>query len=458
MIFVLIIVLTGACRDDDLFEDLEIEIEPEGDTIAIETPDWQETTHGNNIDPDYSIVFDQDNVLRFDIQIESDKWALMQSDLSSHLGAAPNQPSPADRYYTPIWVPCSFKFNGREWYKVGIRYKGNSSLKFAFKSGSGKFSFKLDFDEFEDIYPAIDDQRFYGFKQLNLNNNFSDASLMHEKVASDLFRSFGLTSAHTAFCVIYLDHGNGPEYLGVYTLVEEVDDTVLKDQFGNEDGNLYKPEGKAATFSYGTFKPLEMGKKNNEEENDFSDVRALYDIINSNIRAADLNQWKSNLAMAFNVDVFIKWLASNIVIQNWDTYGKMHHNYYLYNNPFSGKLTWIPWDNNEALYEGKQGGALSISLKEVNNDWPLIRYLIDIPEYQDDYMVYLQQFIDEVFIPDEMIAVYSKHFEMIKGYAYLEQENFTYTESDIDFDQAVNDLKNHVQKRNDSVQQYLEGL
>ena len=170
---------------------------------------------------------------------------------------------------------------------------------------------------------------------------------------------------------------------------------MLKDQFGSEDGNLYKPEGKAATFAMGTFNIYEMEKKNNKEKADYSDVIALYNRMNSSLRTTDSEQWKSDLNTLFNVDVFMKWLASNIIMQNWDTYGIMHHNYYLYNNPANGKLSWIPWDNNEALYEGKRGGALSISLNEVTNNWPLIRYLLDIPEYREDYKLYLQQFIDD---------------------------------------------------------------
>ena len=38
----------------------------------------------------------------------------------------------------------------------------------------------------------------------------------------------------------------------------------------------------------------------------------------------------------------------------------MTHNYFLYNDPDTGKLNWIPWDNNEALLNGKQGGASSL--------------------------------------------------------------------------------------------------
>ena len=44
------------------------------------------------------------------------------------------------------------------------------------RQGILKLPFKLDFDEFEDDYPQIDNQRFYGFKKLSLKNNYDDQS------------------------------------------------------------------------------------------------------------------------------------------------------------------------------------------------------------------------------------------------------------------------------------------
>ncbi len=54
---------------------------------------------------------------------------------------------------------------------------------------------------------------------------------MHERVAADIFREAGIPSAHTAFYAVYLDYGTGPVYLGVYTGVEMIDDTVIETQF-----------------------------------------------------------------------------------------------------------------------------------------------------------------------------------------------------------------------------------
>ncbi|BAX81576.1 CotH kinase family protein [Labilibaculum antarcticum] len=453
----LLIGITFACRDDEAIEETT-ETSEEEVIVDTETyPDWTDATHSKSAELDYATVFNQNEVLRFDIKIDSDDWSDMQSDLSSNLGGnsgRPGQVTTSD--FDPIWVPCSFNFNDTEWYHVGVRYKGNSSLSSAYQSGNKKLSFKLDFDEFEDDYPSLKNQRFYGFKQLNLNNNFDDLSLMREKVGADLFREFGLASSQTTFCVIYVDNGSGSQYYGVYTLVEEVDDTVIDTQFTDGSGNLYKPDGDAASFASGSFDESEMEKKTNEDEADYTDVKSLYTIINSSDRTSDIAQWKSNLENIFNVDGFLKWLAANTVIQNWDTYGNMTHNYYLYNDLNTNKLTWIPWDNNEAFQAGKLQGALSFSLNEVSSSWPLISYLIDDEEYKQIYDDYLLQFVNEVFIPSELSDTYTTYYNLIKDYAYAEESGYSFLGSNSSFDSAVETLKSHAQERKDAVTSYLK--
>lgn len=480
------------------------------DGVAKETENklvnWEENTHSDSVEPDYETVFNQSEVLEFNIEIDRDDWAAMQEDLEaniepqkmegerprpdgeageatldnipqgerpmmpeSQVGEVPldhrpeeNKQTPAigqlddisaDSDYDPIWVESSITFDDATWDHVGIRFKGNSSLKSSVSSGSDKLSFKLDFDEFEDDYPEINNQRFYGFKQLNLNNNYADGSLMREKISSDLFGDFGLASAKTSFCIVNVDYGEGSQFLGVYTLVEEMDDTGIENQFGDDSGNLYKPDGTAASFASGTYNNDEMGKKNNDTEEDYSDVKALYDVINSEERERDIEGWKSNLEGIFNVDGFLKWLAANTVMQNWDTYGNMTHNYYLYHNPETNKLEWIPWDNNEALQDGKGNrGALSLGLDEVTDQWPLIYYLINDSEYKAVYDNYLKQFTEEVFTEEKMIESYNNYFDIIKDYAYQEEEA---SQSRQSFDSSVEEIKVHVVKRNEAVASYL---
>lgn len=452
------IVFMTSCRN----ETLEVEISPIEDVgdpeENVNYSDWSEETHGDSIAPNYSVVFNQDEVIRIDIEISSTNWAIMQSDLASNLGSSGGFPGGGNNTSTsdfdPIWVEGSIKHNSIEWYSVGVRFKGNSSLQSAYQSGNNKLSFKLDFDEFEDEHTDLKNQRFYGFKQLNLNNNYNDQSLMREKTSADLFRSFGLISAQTSFCELYVDHGSGSQYYGLYTIVEEVDDTVLDSQVDDSSGNLYKPDGDAAAFYQGSYDESEMNKKSNEEAADYSDVLSLYSIINSSTRTSNNSEWREELESVLDVDTFLKWLAANTVIQNWDTYGNMTHNYYLYN--YNGKLTWVPWDNNESLQsETGNRSALSLSMSEVGSSWPLIDNIIDDSEYREIYDNYVESFTNTIFTTDIMTETYNTHYNLIKEYAYAEESGYSYISSDASFESAVSTLKSHVSSRASAVESYL---
>ncbi len=351
-----------------------------------------------------------------------------------------------------MWVPCTINFNDKDWYEVGVRFKGNSSLSSTYSSGNKKLSLKLDFDQFEDDNPSLKNQRFYGFKQLNLNNNYNDLALMRDKVAADLFRSFGLAAAHSAFYTVYIND----EYYGVYTLLEEVDNTVIKTQFSDGSGNLYKPEGDASTFKSGSYDTSELYLKTNTSEPDYSDAQALYDVINSAERTSNPSAWQEDLENVFDVDAFLKWLAANAVIQNWDTYGMMTHNYYIYN--YMGRLTWIPWDNNEAFKSGT-GNRSSIEIDKmgsVSSSWPLISYIYGVAEYEAQYKTYLKEFVDEHFVTAQMQALYDEYYNLLKSYAEAEVSGKSFFNNPAsEFSSAVSTLKSHVQSRTTTVNNFV---
>lgn len=355
----------------------------------------------------------------------------------------------------PVMVEADVFYEWQQWYKIGIRYKGNSSLMSTRSSGNGKLSFKLDFDEYEDEYPWIKNQRFFGFKKLSLKNNFSDASIIREKVASDIFADAGLAVSHTALYEVYVDYGEGPVYFGVYTLVEEVDDTVIKTQF-SDDGNLYKPDGAAASFAEGSYNEDQYVKKNNESKSDYSDVAALLEAVNDDRRITDPVTWRANLDAIFDTDVFLHYLAINTTIQNRDTYGSMTHNYFLYNDPDTGKLTWIPRDNNESLQAGKRGDTSLNFASITGGEWPLIEYLYADDVYRAIYEQYLQETIDGPFAVETMQAKYDYYADLVEPYALAEQQWYSFLNGDNAFAAAISSLKQHVVDRVAAVQAYLD--
>jgi hypothetical protein len=440
---------TDAGIDSPVFDDVGDDIGGDEPEVDRENETWTAESHENGIDPDYDTVFPDDEVLRLDIMISADDWAAMQADLDANMGSTGGGPGggrpggggpggSADLDFTPIWAEATLEFEGNVWNHVGIRFKGNSSLNSAHSDGS-KYPLKLDFDEWEDLFPSVDNQRFFGFKQLNLSSNFNDLSFMREKVASDLFRDFGVPAAHAAFCEVYLDIGNGPEFAGVYTLVEEVDDTVYENQFVSNEGNLYKPDGDAATFAQGTWDTDELDLKTNEDIADYSDVTAFFDVLHDPSRTTDEEAWMSALEAVFNVDHFLRYLAVNQVVQNWDTYGMMTHNYFLYQD--EGALHWVPWDNNESLTEDRRS-PLSLSLSEVSDEWPIIRYIIDVEFYEVRYVELMREFVEFHFNATDMATLYDAHETTLSDVALMENRRFS---------DAVDDLRDHAASREAAV-------
>ena len=247
----------------------------------------------------------------------------------------------------PMYVPVTVSYNGGTWTNVAMRYKGNSSLTTAIATSNGKVPFRLDFNRFAKADPRTAGQRFHGFEEMTFSSNFADDSQLREVLGNEIFRDRGVPAPRSAFYRIYVDAGAGPVYWGLYTMVEDPGDGAMLDsQLGGRSANLYKPDGPGADFT--KFDKEGFSKKTNEDEANFADVEAAI----AALQAPRDNpvEWRLKLESVFDVDHFLRWLAVNTAIDNWDTYGAMAHNYYLYGDPRQkGRLQWIPWDNNMAF-------------------------------------------------------------------------------------------------------------
>ncbi len=455
LIGVLILVGLSACRPDPI------------DNVGGSNPDWTEASHGN-VAPNYSMVFPQDQVNELEITIGADQWSAIRNNMKSLFGydfGAGGMGGPPGAFPTtePDYVQTTVKFKGKTWQHVGFRLKGNSTLTSAWRSGIYKLPFRLDFDKFEDVQPSVKNQKFYGFKELSFSPGVKDNSLIREKLGSDIFRMAGIPSAQSAFYKVYIDFGAGMKYCGIYCGLELPDDKMIIQQLGEDAGNLYKPESKLATFVQ-----TEFEKKNNELAGDFGDVSGLVKALQSTKRSSDVAAWRSGLEAVFNVDHFAKYLAINNSIVNWDTYGVMAHNYYLYNHSTKG-LLWIPWDNNESFSKspgitGTTGGptgpgnAISLTMNEVGTGWPLINYIANDAVYFEKYKSHMRDFKNGIFTESTIGAMIDKYYDLITPFVVGtdgEQPKYTHLSSASAFTAERSALKTHVSNRIALINQFL---
>lgn len=465
----------------------------------------------------YTIVFPQKKVNILEISMAKSQWDSIRTDMKDKFGndfgkssfpgmgkMPPNgmPPIPPPNFADggsmmnfgkgePNYFSVSVKFKGKVYPKVGFRLKGNSSLMQTWGKGIYKLPFRLDFNEFEKDKKK---NKLYGFEKLSFSPAMSDKSLIREKVTSDILREAGIPASQTAFYRIYIDFGEGKKYCGIYTLVEVIEDTMIKAQFGEQSGNIYKPES-----NFTKFKKEQFEKKNNKKQADWSDIEAFIKILNDSSRIKKPIEWRTNLENTFNIDHFIKWLAINNTIVNWDTYGALPHNYYLYHSP-TQKLTWIPWDHDLSLgvkmemptgfprggsppetfnqpdglkladgfkppagfgppMGGAMGRGVSLSLKEVGKNWPLIRYIAEDEFYYAKYKQYVKNFTKNVFTSAKMNQLFEQNHQLIAPFVIgkiKEEKPYSHLKNSEDFIKELDILKQHVMMRNEAVNAFLK--
>ena len=269
-------------------------------------------------------LFAEGVVNEINIEISEEDWA----DLVEN---------PLEETYYAVDVTI----NGETLSNVGLRTKGNNTLTSVASSDSDRYSFKIDFDYFND------GENYYGLKKLNLNNNYGDASYMREYICYRIMGEMGILVPATSYTHITI---NGEEW-GLYLAVEPIDEVFLERTFGDSAGDLYKPDGTGADLVYRGDDMSEypgLVLKTNEETSDGSAILDLMKALESGEGLEDV----------LDVDEVLRYLAANVALANYDSYlGNTTHNYYLYEQ--DGRFTIVPWDYNYS-FGGFGGGEVDI--------------------------------------------------------------------------------------------------
>ena len=129
------------------------------------------------------------------------------------------------------YVLCTVVIDGEAFRNVAIRAKGNTSLSSVASYGNDRYSFKIEFDHY-------DDGSYYGLDKLCLNNIIQDNTYMKDYLTYQLMREFGADAPLCSFSYITV---NGEDW-GLYLAVEGVEESFLQRNYGSNYGQLYKPD------------------------------------------------------------------------------------------------------------------------------------------------------------------------------------------------------------------------
>ncbi len=193
---------------------------------------------GEGVTMEYeSALFDTSEVMSVNIIMDETEWQNM-----------------LDNAISEVYYQCDVEINGKMFYRVGIRPKGNTSLStIANDPTTNRYSFKLEFDQY------VAGQTCFGLDKLILNNNYADTTNMKEALIYDMYAYIGADASLYNYAKISV---NG-EYWGVYLALEAVEDSFLLRNYGVQSGELYKPEsmnmgGDRGNMNFGDMNPENM--------------------------------------------------------------------------------------------------------------------------------------------------------------------------------------------------------
>jgi len=313
---------------------------------------------------------------------------------------------------------------GKLFKNVGLRKKGLLG-----SVNAQRPSIKINFDKFGT------EQEFEGVSLMTLNNNDTDASLVKQHMAYELFRKAGIPAPRCNFARVTV---NG-EYLGIYSHVESVRKDFLKRHFTKASGNLY--EGQISDFTEkaaGTFEA-----KTNAKKTDRSDLlkatRAL---------SVPDDQLFDAVGKVIDLDDFYRYWAMECLIGFNDGYTGNQNNFFIYNDPASARFKFIPW-GADGVFRARSGKASQAGTPlSVMAEGAVAHRLYNTEKGRERYRSELLKVLDEVWDEQALQAKLDKLGPMLRPHTHLPPRLY---------DPAVDSVRRFISKRQNLLAAELTG-
>lgn len=403
------------------------------------------------------------------------------------------------------YVNCSLVIDGESYKNVGIRAKGNTSLSSVSDYGNDRYSFKVEFDHYDDALT------YHGLDKLSLNNIIQDNTYMKDYLVYQMMGQFGVAAPLCSYVYITV---NGEDW-GLYLAVEGVEDSFLSRNYGSDCGNLYKPDsmsmgggrGNGDDFKMedteetpkndiereGNMQPPDMGEKPESgmrpqdkgampeagkddvsliySDDEYDSYSNIFDSAKTEISDSDkdrliasLKQLNEGTDIAEVVDTenVIRYFVVHNFVCNFDSYtGSMIHNYYLYEE--DGKLSMIPWDYNLSfggfMDQTDATGLVNYPIDTpvsggTIDSRPMLAWIFEDEEYEEQYHQYFAEFLSQYFDSGYFETMIDSVEELIAPYVEKDPTKFcTYEE----FEEGVSALKQFCLRRAESISGQLAG-
>lgn len=261
--------------------------------------------------------------------------------------------------------------------------------------------------------------QFHGLDKFHLNNSVQDESYVSELISSQICRAAGYPAARASHARVWLNDRD----LGFYGLKESFDENFLARNFKDATGNLYD-----GGFCQDIDAALELD--NGSGPTDRSDLKALI----AACREGDVNKRWIEIEKNLDIDMFLKFVALELMMSHWDGYAQNRNNYRVYFRGDDKKAVFMPHGMDQMF------GDANFSVFHVPG--PIVTSgVLNNPVWRDRYRQIVRELLP-LFEPEKLHAqIDEAHKRMRPVVAAIHEDRAKH------LDARVQDFKNRVAGR-----------
>lgn len=348
---------------------------PEAHDTALPDTGARDTTSPRDTTPEPVVdlsdeVFAPDRLLEIEIEMAEADWDQLRRQSRSLFDiVGPNcLDAPVESPFS--WFVADVTIDGERIEQVAVRKKG-----FLGSLSDTKPSLKIKFGEY------VDNQRYMGMKRLTLNNNKQDEAFINTCLGYHFMAQAGLPAPRCNFASVSV---NG-QHLGVFSHVDSIKSAFLERHFVSAEGNLY--EGQLADFRQGWTGTFQ--RKNNSTTPERTDIDAAVAAL-----TVPDDELEAAVSSIFDLDAFLTFWATEVLVAHWDGYAGDTNNYYIYNDPASQRFHFIPWGADALFNRNRNLSGTGSFPASVMAQGELARRLYLNPPTRDRYIERMREVLE----------------------------------------------------------------
>jgi DNA-directed RNA polymerase specialized sigma24 family protein len=365
------------------------------------------------------------------------------------------------------WTHANFELGGATFTNVAARVKGNVRSLY-----EGTRAYKVDLNKF------ASGQKLGGLDELTFNSLVWDYSCLGEALGFEFFREAGVPAPRTAYAWLSTSVATLWEQkpVGLYLMVETVDNEFAADRFGSKATPIFKPVTYNLFEDLGDEWPVYAPIYDLKTKATGEQKRRIIDFSRLVSSGTDAD-FAARVGDFLDLDEFARFLAGEVLLPSYDGILSDGQNFYMYLDPRSNKFGFIPWDLDAAW------GRIWIAPKaeqqraSIWHPWigenRFIERVMAVDDFREIYRSHLEDFVSRLYVPERLHRRIDEIAAVIRG-PIAAQSTFRLDK----FEQSVgmkpvdsssramshgpngpgvHEIKRFIEKRAESVRRQLDG-